>query len=85
MHQVWETLLDDDFIEAYVHGLVLECHDGTSRRFFPRIMTYSADYPEKYVRSICICAALTPYPQGSAVKHPIACTVPMPPLFNQEE
>ena len=23
MHKVWETLLDDNFIEAYTHGLVL--------------------------------------------------------------
>ena len=67
MHKVWETLLDDDFIGAYAHGLVLRCHDGTSRRFFPRIVTYSADYPEKYVCSHCICTALTPYTQGAAV------------------
>jgi hypothetical protein len=84
MHKVWETLLDDDFIEAYDRGLVCRCHDGTSRRFFPRIVTYSADYPEKYVRSNCIYAALTPYPQGSAVQHPFAWKVPVPPLSHQE-
>ncbi|KAF7367198.1 hypothetical protein MSAN_00980100 [Mycena sanguinolenta] len=32
MHAVWEKILDDDFMEAYEHGIVLKCHD---------------DYPEK--------------------------------------
>jgi hypothetical protein len=47
MHQVWEILLDDDFMGAYNDGLILQCQDGKSRRFFPRVVTYSADYPEK--------------------------------------
>lgn len=50
----WEILLDDDFLEAYQHGIVVECCDGITRRFYPRILTYSADYKEKYVR----CASL---------------------------
>jgi hypothetical protein len=49
MHAIWSQLLDDEFMEAYVHGMLVECVDGTVRRFFPRIFTYSADYPEKYV------------------------------------
>jgi hypothetical protein len=47
MHKVWDKLLDDDFIHAYEHGFVMECQDGISRRFYPRIFAYSADYPEK--------------------------------------
>ncbi|KAF7349533.1 hypothetical protein MSAN_01743700 [Mycena sanguinolenta] len=47
MHAIWRLLLDDDFLDAYEHGIVLECHDGIFRRFFPRFFTYSADYPEK--------------------------------------
>jgi len=47
----WGTLLDQDFIRAYRHGIVLKCTDGVLRRIFPRIFTYSADYPEKYVLS----------------------------------
>lgn len=43
----WEILLDEDFLFAYQHGLVLKCADGVLRRVFPRIFTYSADYPEK--------------------------------------
>jgi hypothetical protein len=35
MQEVWQQLLDDDFLEAYQHGI------------YPRIFTYSADYPEK--------------------------------------
>jgi hypothetical protein len=49
MHQVWKLMLDDDFIHAYQHGIVIQCIDGVWRRVYPRIFTYSADYPEKYV------------------------------------
>lgn len=38
-------------MEAYIHGIVLLCADGIARRVFPRIFTYSADYPEKYAVS----------------------------------
>lgn len=41
------VLLDDDFMDAYVNGFVVECANGILRRFFPRLFTYSADYPEK--------------------------------------
>jgi hypothetical protein len=47
MHAIWCHLLDKDFMEAYVHGILVECVDGIIRHFFPRILTYSADYPEK--------------------------------------
>lgn len=47
MHQVWRLLLDDEFLHAHQHGIVLECADGIFRRVYPRIFTYSADYPEK--------------------------------------
>jgi hypothetical protein len=47
-HEQWKILLDDEFIEAYDHGIVIECADGIKRRFYLRIFTYSADYPEKY-------------------------------------
>jgi hypothetical protein len=47
MHAVWAILLDDDFLHAYEHGIVILCPDGIFRRFYPRIFTYSADYPEK--------------------------------------
>jgi len=47
MHGVWKILLDDDFLHAYKYGIVIKCHDGVERRVYPRIFTYSADYPEK--------------------------------------
>ncbi|KIK35174.1 hypothetical protein CY34DRAFT_56217, partial [Suillus luteus UH-Slu-Lm8-n1] len=46
-HEQWKILLDDEFLEAYEHGIVVCCCDGIMRRFYPRIFTYSADYPEK--------------------------------------
>ncbi|TFK84231.1 hypothetical protein K466DRAFT_472786, partial [Polyporus arcularius HHB13444] len=45
--QIWNLLLDDDFMRAYEHGFVVKCGDGVVRRLFPRVFTYSADYPEK--------------------------------------
>jgi hypothetical protein len=47
MQQVWLLLLDDDFVDAYAHGILLTCGDGVKRRIFPRFFTYAADYPEK--------------------------------------
>jgi Plavaka transposase len=46
-HAQWTIILDDEFLEAYRHGVVITCLDGIKRRFYPRIFTYSADYPEK--------------------------------------
>ena len=48
-HAQWRVLLDDEFLDAYEHGIVITCPDQVERRIFPRIFTYSADYPEKYV------------------------------------
>jgi hypothetical protein len=47
IHAQWRIILDDEFIDAYEHGIVVECWDGIIRRFYPRILIYSADYPEK--------------------------------------
>jgi hypothetical protein len=49
MHAIWELILNDEFMEAYEHGIVIICPDGVSRRFYPRFFTYSADYLEKWV------------------------------------
>ena len=53
MNEIWHLLIDADFVDAYVHGMLIECGDGVTRRVFPRILTYSADYPEKYMHSVC--------------------------------
>ncbi|THH05402.1 hypothetical protein EW146_g9914 [Bondarzewia mesenterica] len=61
MQAIWSVLFNSDFMEAYEHGIVLCCADGVYRRIFPRIFTYSADYPEKVIlasiRSLaqCLC------------------------------
>jgi hypothetical protein len=52
VHGIWSLLLTDDFVNAYVFGIVVLCADGVTRRLFPRFFTYSADYPEKCVHSI---------------------------------
>lgn len=44
----WRILLDDDFVHAYKHGITVTCFDNVRRRFYPRIMTYAADYPERW-------------------------------------
>ena len=43
----WGVLLNDRFMDAYWHGIVVVCSDGVRRRLFPRVFHYSADYPEK--------------------------------------
>lgn len=58
MHAVWDTLLDDEFLHAYEHGIVLKCADGIFRRIYPRIFTYSADYPEKYAVIVALYSYL---------------------------
>ncbi|KAI0054412.1 hypothetical protein BV25DRAFT_1817100 [Artomyces pyxidatus] len=59
IHEIWELLLDEDFMHAYVHGIVILCADGITRRIFPRFFTYSADYPEKVllasIKSLAAC------------------------------
>ena len=53
MHAIWFFLLDNNFLHAYTYGIIIQCIDGIERRVYPRIFTYSADYPEKYVHSSC--------------------------------
>jgi hypothetical protein len=47
MQASWRILLDDEFMDAYENGIVFMFPDGIQRRLFPRLFTYSADYPEK--------------------------------------
>lgn len=47
MQRIWLLLLDEEFMKAYEHGILVTCGDGVIRRIFPRIFSYSADYPEK--------------------------------------
>ena len=47
MQAVWEKILYDDFVHAYLYGIVIKCIDGIKWRIYPQFFTYSADYPEK--------------------------------------
>ncbi|KAF7431003.1 hypothetical protein PC9H_006718 [Pleurotus ostreatus] len=72
MHAVWRKLLDDDFIHAYNHGMVIQCADGVFRRFYPRIFTYSADYPEKVLLATIRNLGACPCPRCLTPKECIA-------------
>jgi hypothetical protein len=47
MQQIWLLLLDDNFVEAYIHGILITCGDGVKHCIFPQFFMYAADYPEK--------------------------------------
>ncbi|KAG2337487.1 hypothetical protein BDR05DRAFT_978477 [Suillus weaverae] len=51
MQAIWALLLDEKFMHAYVHGIIIKCSDGITRRIFPRFFTYSANYPKKVILS----------------------------------
>ncbi|KAN0088931.1 hypothetical protein V8E55_005988 [Tylopilus felleus] len=61
MQSIWRLLLNEEFVQAYHFGLIVECADKTVRRIFPQIYTYSADYPEKVLLACirllgqCLC------------------------------
>jgi hypothetical protein len=60
-HGCWDILLDDEFVHAYEHGILILCADGITRRLFPRIFVYCADYPEKLVHTQYSCSCLIAY------------------------
>jgi hypothetical protein len=45
---VWDLLLDKDLIIAYKHGIMIKCANSITCRVYLCLLTYSADYPEKY-------------------------------------
>jgi len=47
MHAVWRLILDDEFLDAYVNGIIITFPDGIQQRLSPCFFSYSADYPEK--------------------------------------
>ncbi len=52
MQGTWLLILDDKFVEAYEHGILVECGDGITRREFIRFFTYTTDYVERYVQTL---------------------------------
>ncbi|KIK26402.1 hypothetical protein PISMIDRAFT_274760 [Pisolithus microcarpus 441] len=71
MQAIWKFLLDDDFISAYEHGMVIEFPDGVSRQVFPRLLTYSADYPEKTLLATLKFLGRSPCPRCLVQKNTI--------------
>ncbi|RDX49140.1 hypothetical protein OH76DRAFT_1351220 [Lentinus brumalis] len=47
VQQILLLLLDDEFMYIYVHGDVVVCGDGITRRQFPRFVLHTADFLEK--------------------------------------
>ena len=83
IHAIYELLLDEEFMHAYEHGIVVKCADGITRRIFPRFFTYAADYPEKYV--VGYSALLFAYSgQGSNCNHTLSGQLPVSTVFYQE-
>ena len=39
---MWAVLLDEEFMAAYTHGILMECADGVLRRQFLRVMLSAA-------------------------------------------
>ncbi|KAF7317483.1 hypothetical protein MKEN_00834600 [Mycena kentingensis (nom. inval.)] len=74
-HLVWELLLDDDFVDAWRHGLLLEkCWDALRRRLFLRISTYGMDYMEKILAATIQFLAKRPCPRCLILKSDIPLT-----------
>jgi hypothetical protein len=44
IHAIWELLLDEKFMHAYKHGIVVECADHILHQLYPCLFTYLADY-----------------------------------------
>ena len=59
MHAVWKFLLDEDFLHAYTYGIAVRSLDGIEQWVYPHILTYSADYPEKYIFYFYFLLSLT--------------------------
>jgi hypothetical protein len=39
IHAIWRLLLDDKFMDAYEHGIIIKCSDGITYRVFPQFFT----------------------------------------------
>jgi hypothetical protein len=81
LHEQWRMMMDDEFLMAYGHGIVIQCCDDIKRRFYPRFFTYSADYKEKFVYfSQSQTERFSEYFQDYHRLHPGLRVVPLPPL-----
>ena len=87
IHAVYELILNSKLVDAYKEGLVITCYDGIQRRLFPRLLTYSGDYPEKQVafgfpHAVLACVLI--HIQSSACRHQVPGEVSMPAMSCHE-
>ncbi|KAE9384947.1 hypothetical protein BT96DRAFT_841397 [Gymnopus androsaceus JB14] len=55
LQSIYGLIFDNEFMEAYDHGLVLKCANIVQRCLFPCLFTYSVDYIEKIlIATICM-------------------------------
>ncbi|KAF5344215.1 hypothetical protein D9757_014413 [Collybiopsis confluens] len=59
-HAIYAELFDKDFMNAYRDGIILRCGNKVTCSMFPRLFTWSADYPEKMLLICCKCLGLHP-------------------------
>ncbi|KIM42576.1 hypothetical protein M413DRAFT_408453 [Hebeloma cylindrosporum] len=71
-HGCWRIILDDEFLEAYEHGIVIDCGDGIRRRVYPRIFFYSADYPKKVLIATIRDKGQCPCPRCKVTKEEVS-------------
>ena len=58
IHTIWCLLINEDFINAYIFGIIVLCADSIERCLFPQFFTYLAHYPEKYITLLCVMPQL---------------------------
>ena len=61
MHEILCLILNEKFMNAYVHGIIVKCGDGILWRLFPRFFCYIADYPEKCMKQKAYQCQYSPY------------------------
>ncbi|KAI0682109.1 hypothetical protein C8T65DRAFT_597538 [Cerioporus squamosus] len=63
VQQILLLLFDDEFMFTYVHGDIIECGDGITRRQFPRFVLHTADFIEKILLTCLKYLAKCPCPR----------------------
>ncbi|KAF7317520.1 hypothetical protein MKEN_00838600 [Mycena kentingensis (nom. inval.)] len=85
-HRVWDILLDDEFLDAWVNGLRTDdCWDQLLRRLFPRFPTYGADYMDKILTATMKFLSLRPCPRCLILKADIPLTGTAGDLTRRQE
>ncbi|KAJ7225438.1 hypothetical protein GGX14DRAFT_638737 [Mycena pura] len=73
-HQVWDMLLDDEFVKTCEEELEIMCYDKIPWQFLPWIYLYGADYPEKILLATICNMGGRPCPRCLILKSQIAET-----------